>query len=72
VPGAELGIALKVEDGGKRAVAPAILAILRQLDLISEEDLGTLQAHAFPEIGNSCGEIVGQIRPNIRLRTPHA
>ncbi|MBA4156127.1 MAG: asparaginase [Gemmatimonadetes bacterium] len=72
VPGAELGIALKVEDGGKRAVAPAILAILRQLDLISEEDLGALQAHAFPEIGNSCGEIVGQIRPNIRLTTPHA
>ena len=34
VPGAELGIALKVEDGSARAVAPAILAILRQLDRV--------------------------------------
>lgn len=72
VPGAELGIALKVEDGGKRAVGPAVLAILRQLDLISEEDLGALHAHAYPDVHNTCGDVVGQLRPNIRLATPHA
>ena len=70
VPGAELGIALKVEDGARRAVAPAILSILRQLDLISEEDLGVLHSHAFPEIRNTRGEVVGELRPNLRLRTP--
>ncbi|HEV2132354.1 MAG TPA: asparaginase, partial [Longimicrobiaceae bacterium] len=70
VPGAELGIALKVEDGAARAIAPAVLAMLRQLDLISEDDLGALHRHAYPELFNSCRETVGQLRPNIRLHTP--
>ncbi len=70
VPGAELGIALKVEDGATRAIAPAVLAILRQLDLISEDDLGALHRHAYPEIVNTCSETVGQLRPNVRLDTP--
>jgi L-asparaginase II len=72
VPGAELGIALKIEDGAQRAVAPAVLAVLRQLDLISEDDLGALHVHAYPDVLNTCGDIVGQIRPNIRMRTPEA
>jgi L-asparaginase II len=70
VPGAELGVALKVEDGSSRAVAPAILAVLRQLDLISEDDLGALGAHAYPDLYNTCGEVVGQIRPRLSLRIP--
>jgi L-asparaginase II len=70
VPGAELAIALKVEDGSRRALAPAILAILRQLDLISEDDLGALYAYAYPDVYNTCGEVVGQMRPNLRVATP--
>jgi L-asparaginase II len=72
VPGAELGIALKVEDGSSRALGPAVLACLRQLDLISEEDLGALHAHAYPELVNSRGEVVGQIRPAVVLDTRDA
>lgn len=67
IPGAELGIALKVEDGAPRAVGPAILSILRQLDLISEDDLGTLYRHAYPQIFNTRGEAVGELRARIRL-----
>lgn len=70
VPGAELGIALKVEDGSARAVAPAVLALLRQLDLISEDDLGALHSQAYPDVSNSRGETVGQIRAGIALQTP--
>lgn len=70
VPGAELGVALKVEDGAMRAVAPAVLAVLRQLHLISEDDLGALHRHAYPALVNSCSETVGQLRPHIRLDTP--
>ncbi len=70
VPGAELGIAMKVEDGSKRAVGPAILSILRQLDLISEDDFGALFRHAYPELLNTRGEVVGEIRANFTLRTP--
>jgi L-asparaginase II len=72
VPGAEIGIALKVEDGTKRAVGPAILAVLRQLDLISEDDFGALYRHAYPELLNTRGEPVGEIRANFLLRTPDA
>ncbi len=72
IPGAELGIALKVEDGASRAVGPAILSILRELDLISEDDLGALNSHAFPECQNTRGETVGHIRCSIPLCTPDA
>jgi L-asparaginase II len=70
VPGAELGVVLKVEDGSTRAVGPAILEVLRQLDLISEDDLGALSSHAYPDLFNSCGELVGQIRPRLTLSIP--
>lgn len=72
VPGAELGIALKVEDGSSRALGPAVLAILRQLDLISEDDLGSLNSHAFPDLINTRGDIVGQLRANLELKTADA
>lgn len=67
VPGAELGIALKIEDGSQRAVGPAILAVLRELDLISEDDLGKLLRHAYPEVLDTRGEIVGQLRARVEL-----
>jgi L-asparaginase II len=67
VPGAELGIAVKIEDGAQRAVGPAILAVLRELDLISEDDLGTLLHHAYPEVLDSRGEVVGQVRARVRM-----
>ena len=72
VPGAELGIALKVEDGAARAVAPAVLGVLRELDLISEDDFGALHSHAFPDVLNTRGEVVGQIRPRVALRPAEA
>jgi L-asparaginase II len=72
VPGAELGIALKVEDGAARAVAPAIAAVLRELDLISEDELGALLPHVYPEIVNTRGEPVGQIRPRVSLQVADA
>ena len=49
-----LGVALKVEDGNGRAIAPAAAAFFRQLDL----DLGEL---AVVKLENSRGEQVGEI-----------
>ncbi|MDR0786402.1 MAG: asparaginase [Gemmatimonadota bacterium] len=70
VPGAELGITIKIEDGAFRAVSPAILAVLRQLDLISEDDLGMMASYAYPDQRNTTGEVVGQLRPNLLLHSP--
>jgi L-asparaginase II len=72
VPGAELGIALKVEDGSVRAVAPAVAGVLRELDLISEDDFGALHSFVFQEVANTRGEVTGQVRPAIRLRAAEA
>lgn len=72
VPGAELGIAVKVEDGSARAVAPAVAGVLRELDLIEEDDFGALHAQVFQETRNTRGEVTGEVRPAIRLRAADA
>ena len=38
IPLDELGVALKVEDGAKRAAEPALLAVLRQIDAIDSAE----------------------------------
>jgi L-asparaginase II len=67
VPGAELGIALKVEDGAKRASEPALLAVLNALTLITDDAMTQLTTFAEPFIMNTCGHHVGVVRANIRL-----
>ena len=37
IPSMRLGVALKVEDGAKRAAEPALLAVLRQIDAIDAD-----------------------------------
>ena len=72
VPGAELGIAIKVEDGSTRAVSPAVAGVLRELDLMEEDDFGALHRHVFREISNTRGEATGEVRPAIHLRAADA
>jgi len=67
VPGAELGIALKVEDGAWRAAEPALLAVLRALTLISDDEVAELDRFAEPVVTNTRGERVGGLRAVIRL-----
>jgi L-asparaginase II len=38
--------------------------------LISEDDLGALWSHAYPDVMNTCGEVVGQIRARLVLESP--
>ncbi len=67
VPGAELGVALKVEDGAWRAAEPALLSVLRALTLITDDEVGELDRFAEPVITNTRGERVGEVRAVIRL-----
>jgi L-asparaginase II len=69
VPGAELGIALKVEDGATRASEPAMIAVLRVLGLVSDDEVAELTAFAEPVIRNTRGEAVGRISALVRLDT---
>ena len=67
VPGAELGIALKVEDGSLRAAEPALLSVLRSLNVIGDDELESLKRWSRPEIRNTRKETVGRIEANIAL-----
>jgi len=79
VPGAELGIAIKVEDGGRRASGPALIGVLRSLGLLGDEEMARLTSHAEPTIVNTRGETVGSVQASIELEAipdagaePHA
>lgn len=67
VPGAELGIALKAEDGATRASEPALLAVLAALGVLSDDDLAALEPYVVPLVRNTRGEEVGAIRVQLEL-----
>lgn len=68
-PGAELGVAVKVADGARRASEPALLGVLSALGLLSEDEMGRLRAFAEPELRNTRGEVVGRVRAVIEIDT---
>lgn len=65
-----LGIALKIEDGSKRASEAALLQALRQLQLISESEVNALASFYRPRIVNFAGIETGWIAPDFKLRLP--
>jgi L-asparaginase II len=66
-PGAELGIGVKVEDGAQRAAEPALIGVLRALNLLSDDEVADLGRFAEPVLFNTRGEAVGLIRTAVQL-----
>jgi L-asparaginase II len=62
LPDQGLGIALKAEDGNKRAAEAAMGWLLTQLGVISQSAARDLEAHLRPVIRNAAGEAVGSLR----------
>jgi L-asparaginase II len=67
VPEMRLGIALKVEDGAKRAAGPALLATLRAVDALSDSQLAAMSEFSHPQVLNTRGEVVGEVRVQLAL-----
>ena len=61
------GLALKVEDGRKRGVGPAVIEFMAQAELLDESELGRLEDHHVRSLTNTRGEVVGMIRPAFRI-----
>jgi L-asparaginase II len=58
---AGLGLALKVLDGGRRAAAPATLALLEALRLLEPTARAALAPHARVAVRNVAGQVVGEV-----------
>ena len=67
IPSMKLGVALKVEDGNKRAAEPAILAVLKHIDAIGASELDRLSKYAEPELLNTRREVVGHVRTSLEI-----
>jgi L-asparaginase II len=67
IPSLRIGVALKVDDGNVRASEPALLAVLRAIDAVSEESLHQLSKYATPQIVNTRDEPVGHIRTSLQF-----
>ncbi len=67
VPGRGFGIAIKIEDGSRRALGPAVTATLEALGLIGERERDALAQHAGERLKNYAGLEVGAVRGVVRL-----
>jgi len=56
------GVALKVEDGARRAADAALLRILQLLGVLTEGEMEELAGFAHPPILNTRGEVVGGLQ----------
>ncbi|HSG46200.1 MAG TPA: asparaginase [Longimicrobiales bacterium] len=66
-PASGLGIALKVEDGARRAAEPALVAVLEALELLPDRVLEALERYRTPVVKNTRGEVVGEMRVVMEL-----
>jgi hypothetical protein len=62
-----LGLALKVEDGGARAVEPAVVECLRQAGALEGAAVAALARFHRPAVRNHRNEVVGELVPVLDL-----
>lgn len=67
IPAAGLGFAIKVEDGGRRAVEVALIRVLELLEVLDADEVRALAHHGQPRLENTRQEPVGQMRPAFDL-----
>lgn len=65
-----LGLALKVEDGALRPVAPATIEALRQLGWLETRAFEPLGEWWMPPVKNHAGKAVGRLKPVLVLDLP--
>jgi L-asparaginase II len=61
------GVAIKVADGGIRALPVITAAVLRQLGVATEEQLARFLSQQPSQIHNNAGAVVGEVRATLSL-----
>jgi L-asparaginase II len=59
---AGVGVAVKIEDGGSRATAPAMMKAMMDLGVLDVRAVAALGKYARPESRNERGDLCGEIR----------
>jgi L-asparaginase II len=71
IPNHNIGGAIKIVDGAERALYPAVVEILHQLNLLEDIELMKLRPYHKPDLINRLGESVGSIQPHCQLFYNH-
>ena len=61
------GFAIKVADGARRGVEPALVELLNALEALDAEDLEALSRWRRPAVRNTLGDVVGEVRADLTL-----
>ena len=61
------GIALKVEDGGRRAAETALVAVLQTIGVLGDDEANQVAGWREPVLENTRGEVVGGLRAFVTL-----
>ncbi|QOV11001.1 asparaginase [Viridibacillus arvi] len=62
-----IGIAIKIDDGNSRAVYPVAVEVLKQLNLISKEEIESLKSFHEAPLKNVRKQVVGTVIPKFML-----
>jgi L-asparaginase II len=65
-----LGFAIKVMDGGRRAVEVALVHLLASLDVLSDDEVARLAHHGNPAVLNTLDDVVGEVRAAFDVSVP--
>jgi L-asparaginase II len=63
-----IGIAIKVADGNIRALGPIAIEVLKQLALLTNEEIDSLKEIHEPQLKNMKGEVIGGLKANFTLQ----
>lgn len=63
-----IGIAIKIEDGNGRATSPAAMEVLKQLNILDENQLKQMESYHYPVLLNARQEAIGQLSPRFILK----
>jgi len=63
-----IGIAVKISDGSRRALKPAVLAVLTQLALLTDDDREALEPAEETILKSYAGLVAGEVRSALELK----
>lgn len=63
-----VGVAIKVSDGNGRAAYPAAMEVLKQLNVLTDEQYEALKNYHRPHLLNTRKEVIGEIVPRFQLQ----